>query len=355
MKHLDDGILQAWLDGPRSGLSPLERDGIELHLSECERCALRLRELEGESVLVDALLSGSEPEVEAIPPFDEILARARKGEAARRRRTGWTRAGWAATVAAAGVAGWMANGIYTTEVLDRDADASLVEAEAELDEGSGTRLTLEERAAPSTVASEPTVSEDAEAVSKTADAIEESRNVEPAPARVVVQGTGTDDTLAADIRLGESAVALEQLAVTAAPAESRAREAEAAAAGATQPTAEPSASADAFAMAPPPAWRSVSRAQAEAEAGFSILTVPDLPVVRIDVDSTGDRPLVRVLQEVEDGVLLEMVQGVGTRHALREIIPEGRSRVTALRGDVLVVAVAPVPGDVLDGLLQRLR
>lgn len=366
MKHLDDGILQAWLDGPRSELSPLERDGIELHLSECERCSRRIEEMEGDTLLVNAFLSESDPEGEAIPPFEEVLERARHDQSNRRKRTAWTRAGWAASVAAAGVVGWMANGAYTADTLNRGASESQMPAamEASADE----RVSAEGEGGPAEGEAPPTA-EQAVTVAKMADAAEAADTPSDAPespARVVVRGTVTDegnraleagrgDTVAADLRLGESAVALEELVVTGAPAESRAREVGEMAAAASQPTAEPVPSMDAIAGAAPAPWRPVSRSQAEAEAGFTILTVPDLAVLRIEVDSSGEPTLVRVFQEVGGGRILEMVQGVGVGHAQRLVAPEGGSRASAIRGEVLVVATAPVPLDVLAELLERIR
>ena len=45
MRHMDEGLLQAWLDGPRAGLSEAERTAIAEHLAVCEACAARLEEL----------------------------------------------------------------------------------------------------------------------------------------------------------------------------------------------------------------------------------------------------------------------------------------------------------------------
>jgi len=42
MQHLDEGLLQAWLDHPRSGLEPSEVAEIERHLASCSACARAL-------------------------------------------------------------------------------------------------------------------------------------------------------------------------------------------------------------------------------------------------------------------------------------------------------------------------
>lgn len=131
MQHLDDGILQAWLDGPRSGLSASEREEIERHLSSCDACARRLEELDESSRRVQALMSGAEGADEAVPAFETVMARARQRKGVRPRRPRWATAAWAASIAAAIGLGWLGSDLYRGGGMTRTAvEAAKVDSAA---------------------------------------------------------------------------------------------------------------------------------------------------------------------------------------------------------------------------------
>lgn len=140
MRHMDEGMLQAWLDRPRSGLSREEEAAVEAHLAECPECAARLEALQGSDALAGALLADAGEVEEEIPDFQGVVARAREldggatppgqvGEgspeedaveapvpAGTARIHRWrVRLGWAASILVALGAGWMSNELMNRE------------------------------------------------------------------------------------------------------------------------------------------------------------------------------------------------------------------------------------------------
>jgi hypothetical protein len=487
MQHLDDGILQAWLDGPRSGLSASEREGIERHLSSCDACARRLQELGESSRRVEALLSGAEGADEAVPAFETVMARARQREGVGPRRRRWAAAAWAASIAAAIGLGWLGSNIYRSGGVTRTAvEATKVDsatpsavvatakpardtssalsggdtssalpaaAEAPTQTAAATptqSAAATQTAAPVVVAAKPAAdisphggaaqsairptaplktptkpaTSGVAAERMTADA---AQPAQPAPtevarmglakaatvsrsdsapalirgrvtnesgqplaaAQIVVAGTGvgaitrkdgtfelsldktpTDsatrpvtltarligyrtesrrldaragNVVSADFRLAPQDVALNELVVTGVAA-GRARE----------------STAPQEIVVPPDqpawgAWRAVSRADAEAATGFALLTVPDLPVSRIDVGNASGVAIVRVVQTLDGGGNLELVEAGGPLRFGGTEPSGGPARGTARRGDVFVAATAPLTADALEALLGRLK
>ncbi|MCG6956093.1 MAG: carboxypeptidase-like regulatory domain-containing protein [Gemmatimonadetes bacterium] len=483
MQHLDDGTLQAWLDGTRSGLSAAERIDIARHLASCASCAAKLEELDALSLRAEVLLSTSDSMDEPIPAFEAVLARAEKSQATARRRSPWRAAAWAASIAIALGVGWMANGLH------RGADvARMAASEAKTDSVTETQVAAAAEVAPDTsspgtepptlassaeqtrmadatpvqdkdsaagapTSSEPPPAEPVVAALRTrpdsgrlADEARAARGVPEAPqvaaakplasgvtsvrpapaaealrkvamaadlqsapdsgpalvrgkvtdesgrplsaAQVVVKGTGVGAltqqdgtfelaleklpadsasrqvTLTAqligfrqasrelavqggtvaslDFRLAPRSVALNEIAVTGAAAEARRQRS-----GLPEivvPAGDPTWGG----------WRAMSRDEAETAAGFLILTVPDLPVVRIELGSAEGAMMVRVIQELDGGGRLELVEA---RQAVRfdqSAVFAGRAYATVRRGDVSVAAAAPVAGEVLEALLVRL-
>lgn len=111
MRHLDDGLLQAWLDRPRSGLEADEHDRIERHLADCEACAGRVADLRDATRRAERLLAPSGAADEPVPPYEAVVARARRSGAGRQRRRGWVAAGLAASLVAGLWGGWLAHGL----------------------------------------------------------------------------------------------------------------------------------------------------------------------------------------------------------------------------------------------------
>jgi hypothetical protein len=112
MKHLDEGTLQAWLDMPRSGLGVSEVADIERHLAGCETCAAELEALRGSDERAHALLVGGLDRDVERPPFEDVVARARGRDDARRGLRRLNRMAWAASIVVAIGVGWMTNELY---------------------------------------------------------------------------------------------------------------------------------------------------------------------------------------------------------------------------------------------------
>jgi len=112
MQHLDEGLLQAWLDHPRSGLEPSEVAEIESHLASCEACARELEALRADSVDAHALLAGGLDRTVPRPPFEEVVRRARGHDEVRRARRRLNRLAWAASLVVAIGVGWWSNDLY---------------------------------------------------------------------------------------------------------------------------------------------------------------------------------------------------------------------------------------------------
>ena len=160
MKHMDEGRLQAWLDGDRAGLSDAERLEIEAHLLECPECSAHLDALRGSDHAVEALLAaGADADVD-VPDFGAIVARSKDlgaGDAARRPRR--LPLSWAASVVVALGVGWMANEMIrsnpsavTSGVTPADASRSTVETlESRRQAPAGELRSVDDAAQTSTV------------------------------------------------------------------------------------------------------------------------------------------------------------------------------------------------------------
>ncbi len=110
MRHMDEGLLQAWIDGARGGLTDEERAAVEEHVALCPRCAGLAGELRASGDDVRGLLAAAaRVEGEEMPAFDAVVTRARGLSAGRPRRRWRVAAGWAASVVVALGVGWLAN------------------------------------------------------------------------------------------------------------------------------------------------------------------------------------------------------------------------------------------------------
>jgi hypothetical protein len=103
------------------------------------------------------------------------------------------------------------------------------------------------------------------------------------------------------------------------------------------------------------AWRTLTRTDAEARGGFRLLTVPELSVIRIQVEENSGVTLVRVVQALPQGGVLDLVEARGALRFDAAPPADGRSRVSTRRGGVTVAAAAPLAPEALKALLERLR
>jgi hypothetical protein len=162
----------------------------------------------------------------------------------------------------------------------------------------------------------------------------------------------TGDTVSTDFRLREQSIQLDEIVVTGTPT------------GTQRPAIGNTASAAPDAAETTPvgptlagidAWAPRGRAAAEAAVGFSLLTVPDLPVRAIEVGALAGTPIVRVLQELRGGGVLALFQSSSGLSA-RSLEGVGASALASVRrGTVAVVASAPLSTDSMAALLTRLR
>lgn len=139
MSHLTEGQLHAHLDGSLEGLGGMSRDEVRMHLSVCADCRFRLEAASEVRERASALLRAAAPPLSAPPALEELQQRAGRGgvedgprtvvERERRRGGAARPIAWAASLAVAVTAGWLARGVVGPPPLQSEADAARVEAE----------------------------------------------------------------------------------------------------------------------------------------------------------------------------------------------------------------------------------
>lgn len=408
MRHLDEGSLQAWLDRSRSGLGADEVHEIERHLAACAECAKRAEELDGVTRRVRSLLQPSEAAVEPIPEYREVVARAGLHRDGRRRRRAWTAAAWAASVVAALGVGWFTNdlsrGSDVASPVTPTRVAGTPSAEGPAHDSAATAVA----AVPQPAAATEDVQSDAAAETLATEVpriirgrVTDESGRPLSAAQVLVQGTGVGtvtqqdgtfslalpgtlgdaaardvkltamligfspatrdvvvpggDTVSADLRLAQQAVALDEIVVTgvaAAPRKAAGRTPEVAGADSSENVVP---WADAIRSQ---AQETMTRAEAEKAVGFALLTVPDLDVVGIRVGYADGVAVVSFRQPLQGGEAGDTITLVEYRvhpgdWALVPGSPQGGVRASIRRGDIQVNATARV--DSLKAILDRVR
>jgi len=112
MQHLDEGTLQAWLDGARSGLDPSRLAKIERHLAGCDACASRADALARSSFRAHALLSVGRDRYAPRLSYEDLAKQARGKRTSGRSLRRKVSAAWAASFVGAIGIGWMSNDLY---------------------------------------------------------------------------------------------------------------------------------------------------------------------------------------------------------------------------------------------------
>src|SRR5687767_3094577 len=107
MSHIDDGLLTAWLDRPRSALTAVESAKIEAHLSTCVACRARLEEAGTFRGRSSRILAASGPTQVATPSFEKLLDRAPVQVVRPSPRPNYVTLAWAASIMAALGLGWL--------------------------------------------------------------------------------------------------------------------------------------------------------------------------------------------------------------------------------------------------------
>jgi hypothetical protein len=148
------------------------------------------------------------------------------------------------------------------------------------------------------------------------------------------------DFVAADFRLREEALALDEIVVTG-----------------ESEGASPRSIVTNF-RARPFSWRPAPSIAAEGYVGSDLWTLPERDVLTIDVaygDNANETHVARVRQDLGNGVTLTLVQGRTDDRRTRWPIPSAGAVLSTWRGEMLITATAPISEDSLRALLTQLR
>lgn len=368
MQHLDDALIAEWVDGGIAEDSP-RHGAIAAHVDQCDECRIRVEEERALAGHVRQLLGVAIPP-DHTPPFEEILHRA--GPAPKRATVRslplvWRRLAVAATVVVAGGVGWYARGLVMERSAVPAGAAVMADAVGETGgtgetgrmggtEGTGGAGERDALAAPpleSTVGKRLEVAT-AEAAGRGAAAAEEqAAAVGDTVRREAVAERPVVDEIVAVRRdaAPPAAPAVAQpspMARAVAPAENEARMQKVA--------AEP--------------WGTTTRPAAERALGRSLLLVPELRVVSIEM--TADSGMVRVRQDLGGGAVLELLESRASDREREElgrvsglVAAEPRAgnaeasaaaTVEAVTVDgIRVIGRGAIPADSLRVLMQKLR
>jgi len=349
MQHLDDALIAEWVDGAVRPESP-QHAAIAAHVEQCDECRARVDEERALAGHVRQLLGVAAPP-ERIPPFEEVLHRAgTEARPARPSGVPWRRLAWAATLVVAGGVGWYARGLVMPTG------------------GNGTAAPAQ---TASRVAAAPVETAPVDSVAGTAAAAEPTavggvaRREEAAATGRVAQSPPRQEAMADHVVTAEAEAADERIAARrdAAPPP-------AAAAVAAQPLGEARERAENELRMQKVAadfWFATTRTDAERILGHALLTLPDRPVVGIEL--APDSAAVRVRQALDERTILELVQS--RQPAARARVAEGLAAgvaepregfartvpptVETVVDGIRIVASAPLSPDSLRVLLNRLR
>ena len=136
MSHATDGELHAYLDGALNSVDPHRADRLRLHLARCSDCTARLEDARALHERVREILAEAEPGSPEVPPFETILERqansvsgpaevddaeAKGSPTPIPRRRSRPPLAWAASVAVALGAGWLAHATWSGVGVDDTA------------------------------------------------------------------------------------------------------------------------------------------------------------------------------------------------------------------------------------------
>jgi hypothetical protein len=371
MRHVDEAILNAYLDGELdeqgagSGKRGAETVGeIETHLATCRECRALFEEVKRVRDRASEILSASTPVDIEIPPFEEIRARSEARSTSSRvlQMSRIKKLAWAATVVLAVAVGWYARGTVVPGSSEQMTAPQRMMAASEPEEqaGSGERRAESElqEAAATVVAAELDLADepaDRGAGGRNA-AVETAAPSEAPPAVAGVPSRGKTEAEAEAKAAAEDQVARRQR--RAVDTVERAL-AQAPQVVAQQVAAEPSAPVGGIAVGEvllleDSLWVDASEADARNMLGGDVPTVAGLPVIDYSVSLMGGRNVVRVRQRLDDEKVLELVVS-------RAVSPE-RARlarrddaVTVVIGEYQVVLRGGVSNDSLQALGRKVR
>jgi len=412
MQHLDEGTLQAWLDGARSGLDPSKLAGIERHVAACDACASRADALARSSFRTHALLSVGRDQYAPRVPYEDVAKRARGSRTGVRSRIRRIQVTWAASILCAIGLGWISNELYhandavgaevvlggpatLTQPAAALAENLPAEAVSLTPESAGSAVsspgpslaaagTSLRRSAPSTsslatqaaAASDPAglvvrgfVGDEGGRPVPSAQVYVAALDVavltredgrydlrlpsEPESFEVTVQRIGFRQQtraisgsegadVAADFRLREEALALDEIIVT----------------GESDGGQRSTGTRVTNVRAAPFVWRPAPSIAAEGHVGSDLWVLPGVDVLALEVAYGGhpnETHVARVRLDLGEGKTLTLVQGRTDGRRIRWPIQSEGAVLSTRRGEMLITATAPVSADSLRTLLERLR
>jgi hypothetical protein len=344
MRHIPEDELHAYLDQALSRSQCVE---IESHLAGCTQCQ---DHRDGIAALRDrttALLSTLAPPRRFTPAVEVLQERAAARSA--RRATRWRAAAWAASVVAALGLGWAGKAVN-------------------------------ERGVPAGVEAELAAARDAAAGEAAAGGTPGAQDSAVTAADSV---TGREGAAAVD--LADAGSPRPEPAAPAAEARTQRPASFPDTVPLPRPSMEPVGTvlssgqllAPNLDAATGTVFRTVSWASAERERGASVPRIAGLPVMEVQVGSSGQsggKPLVVVAQQLESGQVIRTIEGPATdvnkllasRHSENGSpwpaiddsaggIAGGDGAMTYRRGDRILAITAPLPSDSLRAMIRRLN
>ena len=324
MSHVDDGMLHAYLDGE---LSPVERSRLDAHLAECLPCRDRLAEERGLIERADRLLGL------ATPPAGHVN---RPVPLPRRRPRFVVPGVWAASVAAAFLAGWILRPRAAFQRADATEVRQVADAPVPTDPTSPTGATPVAPAYPrGDQASQPPRPSQVMRLERASEA------------KVADSAVGSDEG-----RVGGKAIVPGVVGGTPAPALRGAAPTPIppTAVAITPPSGLAAADAPARRNAIGTTWTVISAEPARRVLGTDVVRIPGLPVRDI-LQSQLEPGAVMVEQEVAEGTVIQLLQSRIDTSTLFGITADLRRTV----GSLQVRISGPLSTDSLLKLLQLAR
>jgi hypothetical protein len=187
MQHLDEGILQAWLDRARSGLDRSKTAEIERHLAACDACAARAEALAASNFRAHGLLSLGRDQYAPRVSYEDVAKRAQVSRTPVRTRLRRVRGTWAASIIGALAVGWMSNDLVEARAAADEQVLEVVPVDAPATPATELAQTPVAETAPAAVASSETgVSVAAAPTSTQGTALTNARSSAPATSVVAV-------------------------------------------------------------------------------------------------------------------------------------------------------------------------
>jgi hypothetical protein len=383
MPHVDDGTLNALLDGALHADDPAGAAAIEAHLEACDDCRARARVAAGLRDRAASILGAAS--AHATPDFQEVLVRAgmaaagsggaapgpaREGGTGRLRRHARTprRLAWAATIIIALGTGYLIRDLVPDG--DRVTPAAMADRGAEPGEGAGRRAvsaaeTEPPAAAPERagtappaevappVAESPRIADRGRADTAPPPAAEEPAAEQPRAAphaveRVAVERTTPDVVITGAVTAQQERVATARAVAEPAPPRAPARR-----------MGEQAIALDAIVVTA--AWRTVDIAEAQQLAEGTLYVLPGAAILEVEVHAQDGASAIRSTQRLHDGAEVTVTQtptddpapGLPGVPAPR-IEGEG-DRAVVIVGGFRIEASGPLPGRTLRALLVDAR